>query len=138
MNIKQIVKNTVVAGATLALLGVAAMPAAASALYGTFSNVKIQNTGETALATNLNFTNVTCGEVKVTNWGSGNGNVKMTLEDSTGKEYDTFTFKGTDTWEFEDTLYSTGYPVNLWAINTRSTILWGTGDRIISGSWDFA
>lgn len=138
MSMKQIVKNVVAAGATLALLGVAAMPAAASALYGTFSNVKIQNTGETGLATNLNFANVSCGEVQVTNWGSGNGKVKMTLTDSRGAVYDTYTFKGVGTWKFNDTLYYTGYPVNLWAINTRSTILWGTGDRIISGSWEFA
>lgn len=137
MNMKQIVKNVVVAGATLALLGVAAMPAAASALYGTFSNVKIQNTGETALATNLNFTNVDCGEVKITNWGSGNGKVKMTLEDSTGTDEYTYTFEGVDTWEIQP-IDPTGYRYNLWAINTRSTILWGTGDRIISGSWDFA
>lgn len=131
-------KKAVVAGATLALFGVAAMPAAASALYGTFTNRKIQNTGEIALATNLNFTNVSCGEVKITNWGGGNGNVKMTLTDSRGAVYGTYTFKGVGTWEFNDTLYYTGYPVNLWAINTRSTILWGTGDRIISGSWEFA
>lgn len=137
MSMKQIVKNVVVAGATLALLGVAAMPAAASALYGTFSNVKIQNTGETGLATNLNFANVSCGEVKVTTWGGGNGNVKMTLKDSTGTDEYTYTFKGVDTWEIQP-IDTTGYRYNLWAINTRSTILWGTGDRIISGSWEFA
>ena len=138
MNIKQIVKKTVVAGATLALLGVAAMPAAASALASTFTDKKIENTGETGLATNLNFTNISSGEVKVTNWGSGRGDVLMTLEDSLGHEYDTFTFKKVDTWKFNETLYSTGYPVNLWATNTRSIIWPGIGERTISGSWEFA
>lgn len=138
MNIKQIVKKTVVAGATLALLGVAAMPAAASALAGTFTDKKIENTGETGLATNLNFTNVSCGEVKVTDWGKGSGNVRMTLEDSRGIEYGTHTFSSAGTWVLRDgTLYYTGYPVNLWATNTRSIILPG-GTRVISGSWDFA
>lgn len=137
MNIKQIVKKTVVAGATLALLGAAAMPAAASALVGTFTDKKIQNTGETGLATNLNFTNVCCGEVKVTTWGGGKGNVKMTLEDSRGMYSYTHTFSGKGTWTI-DSISQTIYPYNLWATNTRSIILPGTGDRIISGSWDFA
>lgn len=138
MIIKQILKKAAVTGVTLALLGVAALPAAASALGGSFTNKKIQNTGETGLAVNLNFTNVSCGEVKVTNWGSGKGNVKMTLEDSRGYEYGTFTFKNVDTWSLGNTLFDTGYPVNLWATNTRSIILIGTGDRIISGEWEFA
>lgn len=137
MNMKQIVKNVVVAGATLALLGVAAMPAAASALYGTFSNVEIQNTGETGLATNLKLTNVDCGEVKITNWGGGKGNVRMTLEDSRGTYSYTFTFAGKGTWTITS-IGATNYMYNLWATNTRSIIWPGTGDRIISGSWDFA
>ncbi|MDD5947563.1 MAG: hypothetical protein PUC41_07205 [Oscillospiraceae bacterium] len=137
MNIKQIVKKTVVAGATLALLGVAAMPAAASALAGTFTDKKIQNTGETGLATNLNFTNISSGEVKITNWGSGWGDVRMSLQDSTGTDEYTHRFTGKGTWNILE-ITPTSYPYNLWATNTRSIILPGTGDRIISGSWDFA
>lgn len=137
MNIKQIIQKAAVAGVMLALLGVAVIPVAASALYGTFTNVEIQNTGETGLATNMNFDNISCGKVDVTTWGDGKGNVRMTLSDSRGGDTYTFLFEGKDTWDITS-IDPTEYRYDLWATNTRYTFLPGSGDRVISGYWEFS
>lgn len=143
MNIKQIIQKAAVAGVTLALLEVAAIPISADVLSeGEFSNVKIYNTGESCLGTARLQADATKCEVTITKWTHakglvGQGNVEMTIENSRGIIFDAHIFDGKGTWTSIKTIDDM-YPINIWAINTRYTFLPGSGDRVISGYWEFS
>ena len=143
MNIKQIIQKTAVAGVTLALLGVAAFPISAAVLAdGAFSNVSIYNTGESCLGTAQLQADATKFEITITKWTHANGlvgqgDVEITVENSRGIEVGKHEFSGKGTWTLTKTIDDM-YPINIWATNTRSTILPGSGDRVISGYWEFS